>query len=387
LSTKRNSVIILTKLHILKYTHKKEISMNINDVLSVLQSAMTNSIPYIINVGVFIVITFAGFIILKYVKQFVLKTLNQLENKYPKLPFEVLIKRLKQFKWLFLTAAIAIFTAKFFQLQENAKDLNIAWIYDIIYKLSFVIVVITLVGLIADVVSNFLQMLLEKSKDPEEEGNPMMEQLLASLTNIIIWVSGVLFILSHFGIDISTVMASIGLLGIAIAFAFQNLLKDLLASTTIYFDKPFKPGDIIKFDTSIGVVEKVGFKSTRIREMDGDELIIPNAKLIDENIRNFRRMKNRRVLFYATTTKQPEIETLKNLPSHIQDTIGAIENVKFDRCELTNIGSNGCQFEIVYFIHGNDHRLYKDTHQMVLLKMLELFTVYGVGLTTSEKGK
>ena len=175
------------------------------------------------------------------------------------------------------------------------------------------------------------------------------------------------------GFEVSTLVAGLGVGGIAIALASQKILGDLFASLTIILDRPFVVGDYIVSNDIRGVVIKIGLKTTLVRSLEGEMLILPNSDLLESRLRNFRRMEERRALLNIGVVYQTSLEKLKSIPQLIQEIIESQENTRFDRAHFKSYGPHSLDFEIVYFLKSRDYHLYMDTLQEVNLRIFELF--------------
>ncbi|MDD3066287.1 MAG: mechanosensitive ion channel family protein [Candidatus Gracilibacteria bacterium] len=193
------------------------------------------------------------------------------------------------------------------------------------------------------------------------------------VANIVLWATAVLIILSSFGFNVTTLAASLGIGGVAVAFALQNILGDLFSSFSIYFDAPFKIGDFIVVGTDMGDVKKIGLKTTRIVSLGGEELVISNTELTSTRIKNFKKMRKRRIVFtfgvvYSTTSTQ-----LKKVNEIIRKIIEKQENADFDRCHFKLFGDFSLIFEVVYFVKSNNYNVYMDIQQAINLSIKEAF--------------
>ncbi|RCS25093.1 mechanosensitive ion channel family protein [Phyllobacterium salinisoli] len=187
----------------------------------------------------------------------------------------------------------------------------------------------------------------------------------------VVWSAVVLVMLSNLGIDITGLVAGLGIGGIAIAFALQSLLKDLFASLAIILDKPFIVGDFITFDGSMGTVEKVGLKTTRIRALSGEQLCVANDTLLNARLHNFKRMQERRVVFDLHTHSRAPIAKLQELATHIRKVIEAIDKTRFDRSHLAEFAQTGPRIETVYYVLSADYNVYMDIHQKILVQVAQ----------------
>jgi small-conductance mechanosensitive channel len=180
------------------------------------------------------------------------------------------------------------------------------------------------------------------------------------------------------GIDVSALLASLGVAGIAVALALQTVLADLFASLAIAFDKPFRLGDFIIVGDFMGTVENVGIKTTRVRSLSGEEIIFSNSDLVSSRIRNYTQMEERRVVFGLGVTYDTSYDKLSRIPTIIQKIIEAQENTRFDRAHFASYGDFSLNFEIVYYVLSADYNTFMDIHQAVNLAIFSVFNEAGI---------
>lgn len=209
---------------------------------------------------------------------------------------------------------------------------------------------------------------------------PTVPAFLVLLVKTIFAVLGILFVLSNLGVNVSSLVAGFGLGGIAIAFAAQKILGDVFSSFAIYFDKPFRIGDFIVVGPYLGTVLNIGLRSTRIRALSGEEVIIPNSDLTAARIQNFRRLKLRRVEFTLAVRPDATLEAARRLPELIRAVIEPLPQVRFDRAHCKTMTKDALTYEIVYRVESDDYGFYMDTHQRILLGIKERLDAEGVVL-------
>ncbi len=203
--------------------------------------------------------------------------------------------------------------------------------------------------------------------------------LMGKILKGIIWGVGLIFVLSNLGINVTSLLAGLGVGGIAIAFALQNILEDLFSSFAIFFDKPFRVGDFIVVGRNYkGTVEKIGIKTTRLRSLQGEELVISNKELTSAKIQNFGKVEERRVSIKIGVTYETPLEKLRIIPKLIEEIIKNTENVRFDRTFFVSYGDFALIFEIVYFVQSSDYLVHLKSQQEILLKLKEEFEKQGI---------
>ncbi len=189
----------------------------------------------------------------------------------------------------------------------------------------------------------------------------------------ILWVAGLLFLVDNLGYDITTIVAGLGIGGIAIALAAQTILADLFSYLVIFFDKPFEEGDFIIIDDKMGSVEYIGIKTTRLRTLSGEQLICSNTDLTNSRVHNYKRMQERRIVFSFGVVYSTPAVTLKKIPDIVKDVILSIGDCRFDRAHFQTFGDFSLNFQVVYYVLSADYNVYMDKQQMINLRLFELF--------------
>ncbi len=214
----------------------------------------------------------------------------------------------------------------------------------------------------------------------QENGDLRQKQLkgITSLINFIIWVVGFLFLLDNLGFKVSTVITGLGIGGIAVALAAQTILGDLFSYFIIFFDRPFEIGDFINVADKSGNVEYIGIKSTRLRSLTGEQLVISNTDLVSSRIHNFKKMEKRRILFKLGVIYETPAELLKEIPSIVKKIIDEQRNATFDRGHFSDFGDFSLNFEFVYYVLSSDYAIYRDIQQEINFKIFEEFEKRGI---------
>lgn len=195
---------------------------------------------------------------------------------------------------------------------------------------------------------------------------------------VVVWGIGIAFLLDNLGFKITTVVAGLGIGGVAVALAAQAVLGDLFSYFAILIDRPFEIGDFIIIEGYLGVVEHVGIKTTRIRSLGGEQLVFSNTDLTNSRVRNYKRMDKRRVIFKLGVTYQTSLEHMKEIPVIIKDIIKMIKEATFDRAHFNSYGSFSLDFEVVYYVFGSDYNKYMDIQQNINLAIMEEFEKRGI---------
>lgn len=217
---------------------------------------------------------------------------------------------------------------------------------------------------------------IQMEKEPSE---PTNLRLIGLIFKFMLWTLVGLLILDNIpGVQITSLIASLGVGGIAVALAIQNILGDLFASMSITLDKPFVVGDNIRVDSMAGTVEKIGLKSTRVRSFDGQQLVFSNSDLLNSRIENLKRMEQRRVYFKIGVVYGTSYDKLEAIPGMIKEIVSAHEHVNFDRAHFSAYGDFALTFEVQYYIDIPDFQLYMDTQQSIYLELYQKFEQEGI---------
>ena len=194
--------------------------------------------------------------------------------------------------------------------------------------------------------------------------------IISVVLRVAIWAVVLLLTLDNLGINITTLVAGLGIGGIAVALAVQNVLGDLLASLSITLDKPFVVGDALTIDDIQGTVEQIGLKSTRLRSVNGEQIIMANADLLKSRIRNFGRINERRAVMTLQIAYDTPHEKLQSLAEEVRKLIAVQRNVRLDRCYLSKLATTSIEFEAVYFVETSDYGVFAERQQAICLDIL-----------------
>ena len=182
-----------------------------------------------------------------------------------------------------------------------------------------------------------------------------------------------LLILSNLGIDITSLVAGLGIGGIAFAFAMKNILGDLFSSFAIFFDKPFLPGDFIRVGDQSGTVKKIGIKTTRVQASQGEEIVFSNQELTSTQIHNFKKLKERKIYFSFGVVYETPLKQIKEIPKIVKGIISEISEARFDRAHFNRFDDSALNFDVVYFVETDDYKKYMDIQQKINIEIMEVF--------------
>ncbi len=222
----------------------------------------------------------------------------------------------------------------------------------------------------------FLTRAFEARGDDEEVAAALAGAQL--LSRVGLWTVVILVVLRQLGMDITALVAGLGIAGIAVGLALQNVLGDLFASLSIVLDKPFVVGDFIVVDNFAGTVQHVGIKTTRVRALTGEEIVFSNADLLKSRVRNMKRMAERRVEFRLGVPYGTPVEKLERIPAMVREIIESQPHVRFDRGHFKQLGDSALIFEFVYFVTDPDYLLYMDTQHAINLAIYRRFGEEGI---------
>jgi len=193
-----------------------------------------------------------------------------------------------------------------------------------------------------------------------------------------LWTTVVLAVLANLGVNITALVTSLGVGGIAVALAVQNILGDLFASLAIALDKPFEVGDAIAVNNISGTVERVGLKTTRIRAVGGEQIVMSNADLLKSAVSNYKRQSQRRIEFKFALSSATSAEAARTVPDIVRQVVEAQPQVRFDRAHLKRIGDSALEFEVVYVVLASDYKMYMDVQQEICLALMARLQADGI---------
>ena len=313
---------------------------------------------YIIVIAILVV----SFIVIQLIKTLVFNRLKKDDGEETILSYKFLIKSISSFGIPLLYLGSLYLAMRYMETNETVNN---------ILKFIYLLITVWIAIKFARAVIEFI--VTKYSQGSGKEDNVRRFRPLLAFINFTFYVIGVLFILDNLGFQISTIIAGLGIGGIAIALAAQAILGDLFSYFVIYFDKPFELGDFIIVDDKLGVIEKIGIKSTKIRTLRGELLVMSNSNLTNSRIHNFKQMTRRRVAFTIGVTYQTKAEQLEEIPKIIKRIIEETANTTFDRSHFFSYGDSSLNFETVYYVETNDYIQYMDIQQKVNLEIYKEF--------------
>lgn len=321
---------------------------------------------YLIALGIFV----GALIVLKIFQSIILIRLKKAAKKTKTDLDDVIIKIVEKIRPPFYL---------FIALYVGLKSLLLPVLADqIIYGLFILIIVFQIIRSLQIFIDYWTEKLIRRKEEKETPQNKAAVKSISYLLKILLWVFAIFIILSNWGIDVTSLIAGLGIGGLAIAFALQNILQDIFSSFSILIDKPFQVGDFIIVDGDMGVVQKIGIKTTRIKTLQGQELVFPNRQLTDARINNYKRMEKRRIVFGFGVLYETPIEKVKKIPEIVKDIINKEPQAELDRVHFKEFGDFSLNFEVVYYVQVPDYNEYMNVQQAINFVLKQAFEKEGI---------
>ena len=312
-----------------------------------------------------LIILAGSFIAFKLVLYLIIERLNYLAKTTHNNWDNLLVKGLRRIKWPFLLLFAAWLASKYSALPAQYN------------KVFDVLIIIGATWTIANVVAAILKEVVIYRSGPEKNSAGVV-QFVTVGSKIILWIIGFIFILSNLGVNVTSLVTGLGIGGIVIAFALQNVLSDLFSSLAIYLDKPFLVGDFISVGADKGWVEKIGIKTTRIKSADGQMIIIGNKDLTNAVIQNFDTLEQRRVKFNLSLEYDTPSTKCRLALKIIKEAINTTDHADFERAHFYAFGESALLYEVVYYVEGADYKRYMDVQQSINFKIKRSFEQAGI---------
>jgi len=313
----------------------------------------------IVSVGIFVVSLLIGWLVYRiferYFTRWAKKTKTSLDD--------AILANIKKPIYLFVII---------FGLYFGLEFLTILKPFSFGLSITFTIFEVFLIAFIITRVVNVLVVWTTERRKKEKMSEHILF-LLRKVVNAIVFIFAFLIILYIYKIDLSGVVVGLGVGGIAIAFALQSILADAFSAFSIYFDRPFEIGDFVVVGEYAGTVKKIGMKSTRIGLLQGEELVISNTVLTSSSVRNFKKMRKRRIVFTFGVTYGTQTIKLRKIPEMVKKIIEKNELSRVDRIHFKEFGDFSLNFEVVYYLNTRDYNKYMDVQQAINLGIKEAF--------------
>ena len=224
--------------------------------------------------------------------------------------------------------------------------------------------------------------LVEHRIGPDTENSTLASAtgIIRLLVTVALFAIALVLILDNLGVNVTGLIAGLGIGGIAIGLAAQGIFSDLFAALSIIFDKPFRRGDVIGFEEISGSVEQIGLKTTRIRAVTGEEIVVSNAKLLDKQLHNFARLKRRQIVLTLGLVCQTPPETCARIPELLREIVERHKKTKVVRCGMTGFGASTLDFQLVFDVQSADYEYVFATRSEICIEILDAFGTAGIQL-------
>ncbi len=321
---------------------------------------------YFLAAGIFFAVLLALFIF----KRGIIGQLRKVSTKTKTSIDDALISIINSYNW-----PLYFFVSLYGSVQVlNLSSRLAGWFQTV----TMIVVVYYVVYTLEKLVEYSFQRIVQKRILQDRNFDPAILSFFEKLIDVLLYLGGFLVVLQNLGFNVTTLLGGLGVGGIAIAFALQSVLGDVFASLSIFFDKPFKSGDFIVIGDDMGVVEKIGIKSTRIKTLQGEELVVSNKELTETRIHNYKQMRERRIAFTFGITYDATAKQIDQVNQAVTKIIDDIEKTRLDRVHFFQFGDSALTFEVVYFIEDSEYNVYMDIQQQINLAIKKQFEKIGV---------
>jgi small-conductance mechanosensitive channel len=321
-------------------------------------------LKYITAIGIFVLVI----IVVKIFRLIVLRRLKKWSEKTETTIDDFLLNGIRKSIVPILYYSAIYFAARSLNLSDSVRN--------ILDVLSIVVVTFYIIRLITSTLDYSIKSYTAKQDAADQKAKQLKS--ISTLARIIIWGVGLVFLLDNLGFDISAVVAGLGIGGIAVALAAQTILGDLFSYFIIFFDRPFELGDYIKVGDKNGTIEHIGIKTTRIRALNGEQLVFSNTDLTSSRLHNFKKLQKRRIVFMLGVIYETPAEKLKIIPGLVKNIISEEENSDYDRGHFKEFGDFSLNFEFVYYVLSSDYATYMDTQHNINMKIFNEFNEEGI---------
>ncbi len=298
-------------------------------------------------------------LLIRYLGRAAEKTLTEVDDAW--------VSILGATSWYFHLAAATLVAQKFLDLTSNAHDVVRAALY--------VCIGVQVAVWAQRALTTFLDLWAKKQNGNRKHTAAGAVRFIGRLA---IWSIFVLVVLSNLGVELSAVVAGLGVGGVAAALAVQSILSDLFAGLSMYFDRPFDLGDFIIVGDVLGNVRKIGLRTTRIDSLGGEEIIFPNGELVKQAIRNYQRMKERRIVFSFGIEYNLTVDKVEAARDTAQRVIEERDGVRFDRAHFKQFGDSSLDFEVVYYVLSKEYDVYMEHQHAINMALYREFEQQGI---------
>ena len=295
-----------------------------------------------LNIALVVGATFVSYLVLQTVLKVVTNRLRKLSKGSPSGFAGMVAEMLSRTSQLLLIAMSLLIGLKFAELPDRWESaMSHGWFIALAFQIALWL-------------DTAVHLWMESLTRDGKARNPVTTTIIGIMLRILVWTMMLLSILANLGVDITAMVASLGVGGIAIALAVQTLLSDVFASLSIGIDKPFEIGDFVVFGDIAGTIEHIGLKTTRIRSLSGEQVVCSNADLLSQTIHNYKRMNTRRIVFKFGISYKTPANKLREVSQLVRRIIDDIELAKFDRAHFLAFDNSQLTFEVVYIMQTAD---------------------------------
>ncbi|WP_312224702.1 mechanosensitive ion channel family protein [Stutzerimonas nitrititolerans] len=312
-----------------------------------------------LNIALVLGATFVSYLVLQAVLKVVTNRLRKLSKGSPSGFAGMVAEMLSRTSQLLLIAMSLLIGLKFAELPDRWESaMSHGWFIALAFQIALWL-------------DTAVHLWMESLTRDGKARNPVTTTIIGIMLRIVVWTMMLLSILANLGVDITAMVASLGVGGIAIALAVQTLLSDIFASLSIGIDKPFEIGDFVVFGDIAGTIEHIGLKTTRIRSLSGEQVVCSNADLLSQTIHNYKRMNTRRIVFKFGISYKTPASKLREVSQLVRRIIESIEKAKFDRAHFFAFDNSQLTYEVVYIMQTADYNAYMDVQEEINLRLLE----------------
>lgn len=316
---------------------------------------------YALALGIFVV----SFVLFRLFNYYLLHRLRNLAKRTKTQWDDLLIDFLQEIRWFFYVLLSCYIALQFLVIPS------------LVGKIASYVMLVAAGYYIAKGVScainHGVEEQIQKRQKEDVHHSGSMLKVLGIILKVTVWSVVLLMVLSNMGVEITPLIASMGIGGIAVALAVQSILGDLFGAFIIYFDKPFKEGDFIIIGQDMGVVKHIGIKSTRIQALQGQELVMSNTELINSRINNYKQMEKRRIAFSFGVKYDTGMNKLKKIKGIVTKIFSSVDGVVLDRVHFKDFGDFSLNYEVVYYVDSSDYTVYMDVQEEINLKLYDAF--------------
>ena len=311
-------------------------------------------------------------ILIKIIRRVVIKKHEKLTKIHITLSYlsKILYIAFKSLTFPYYFLFSLYFSTFFFHINET--------LIKIFFYIFITIVTVYVIRTFAKILKYLAEEFIKAKEKHGEKVNSSFVQFARNILIAVLWAIGLVVILSNLGFNVTALVTGLGIGGVAVALAVQNILADIFSSVSIFLDKPFEQGDFVTTDGDAGTIKKIGVKTTRIQTLQGEELVISNKELIDKRIHNFKKLEKRRVSFSIGVTYNTSVEKLKLAEEIIRSVINRTKLAELGRVHFSKFGDFSLIFDIIYSVNTKDYNKYMDIQQEINYGIKEEFEKQGI---------